>query len=160
MCKPRSEFISCGDINVNFLMDSNQKMKASSLLQCYNMFSVTDFPTRICEELISAVDSIFLDGSRINPFTVVPTFNSLSDNEVQYFVLDKIFVNDKSTLAHRKRLTNTNNLKNFVDTLKNEKWENIYPINHTNDILKVFLKTFLIYSDSCFPFSILLGSKK
>jgi len=55
MCKPRSEFIFCGEINVNFLMDSNQ---------------------------------------------------------------------------------------NFIDVLKNETWENIYPMNHIDDILRVFLKTF------------------
>jgi len=40
------------------------------------------------------------------------------------------------------RLINTNTLKNFVDVLKNGTWENIYPLNHINDILKVFLKTF------------------
>jgi len=73
MCKPSSEFIFCGDINVNFLMDSNQNMKASSLLQSYNMFNVIDFPTRICDESTSADDCIFLDGSRINPFTVAPS---------------------------------------------------------------------------------------
>lgn len=100
MCKPRSEFIFCGDRNVNFLMDSNQKMKASSLLQSYNMFNVIDFPTRICDESISADDSIFLDGSRINLLAVAPIFNSLCDHEVQYLVLDYILVNDKSTLAH------------------------------------------------------------
>jgi len=82
MRKPRSEFIFCGDINVNFFTDSNQKMKASSLLQSYNMFNVIDFPTRICDESISADDSIFLDGSRINLFAVAPIFNSLSDQGV------------------------------------------------------------------------------
>jgi len=64
------------------------------------MFNVIDFPTRICDESISADDSILLDGSRIKLLAVAPTFNSLSDHEVQYLVLDKIFVNDKSTLAH------------------------------------------------------------
>jgi hypothetical protein len=146
MCKPRSEFIFCGDINVNFLMDSNQKMKASSLLQSYNMFNVTDILTRICDESVSADDSIFLDGSRINLLAVVPIFNSLSDHEVQCLVLDKILVNDKCTLPHRTPLINTSILKNFIDVLKNETWENIHPMNHINDILKVFLKSFLIYS--------------
>jgi hypothetical protein len=51
-------------------------------------------------------------------------------------------VNDESTSAHRMQLINTNTLKNFNDALKIETWENIYPVNHINDILKVFLKNF------------------
>jgi len=93
MCKPRSEFIFCGDRNVIFLMDSNQKMKASSLLQSYNTFNVTDFPTRICDDSILADYSIFLDGSRINLLAVAPIFNILSDHEVQYLVLDLSMIN-------------------------------------------------------------------
>jgi hypothetical protein len=82
----------------------------------------------------------------------------LSNHEVQYLVLDKISVNDKSTLAHRMWLTNT--LNNCTDVLKNETWENIYTMNHNNDILKVFLKTFLIYSDSCFPIQYITRKQK
>jgi len=74
-------------------MDSNQKMKASSLLQSYNTFNVTDFPTRICDDSILADYSIFLDGSRINLLAVAPIFNILSDHEVQYLVLDLSMIN-------------------------------------------------------------------
>jgi hypothetical protein len=90
----------------------------------------------MCDESISADDSIFLDDSRINLFTLAPIFNILSDHEVQYLLLDIIFVNDKSTSAHRMRLIHTNILKNFNDVLKIETWENIYTVNHINDILK------------------------
>ena len=58
------------------------------------MFNVTEFPTRISDELRSAVDSIFVYGSRDSSFTVPPIFNDLSDQEVQYHVLEKIFLND------------------------------------------------------------------
>jgi hypothetical protein len=58
------------------------------------------------------------------------------------------------------RLINTNTLKNFIDVLKNETWENIYPMSHINYTLKVFLKTFLIDSDSCFPIQYITRKQK
>jgi hypothetical protein len=37
----------------------------------------------------SAIDNIFIDGSRINLFAVAPISNSLSDYEAQFIVLKK-----------------------------------------------------------------------
>lgn len=58
-------------------------MKVSSLLQSYNMLNVIDFPTTISDGSVSAVDSIFVNGSRVSLFTIAPS-SVLSDHEVQY----------------------------------------------------------------------------
>jgi hypothetical protein len=44
--KQKTEFIICGDLNVNFLSDSNFKFQLSLLLQPYNLFYVVDFSPR------------------------------------------------------------------------------------------------------------------
>jgi hypothetical protein len=58
------------------------------------VFNVIDFPNRVSDETVSAVDSIFVYGSRVNLFTVAPIFNDLTDHEVLYHVLEKIFLDD------------------------------------------------------------------
>ena len=44
----------------------------------------------------SATDSIFIDGSRINLFTVAPISNGLSDHEAQFIILKKCLLIVKS----------------------------------------------------------------
>ena len=53
------------------------------------------------DESVSVVGSIFVDGSRVNLFTVAPIFYGLSDHEAPHLALVKIFLNDESTLAHQ-----------------------------------------------------------
>jgi hypothetical protein len=60
--KPGLVLILCGDINANFLTDSCHKMEIISLFQCYNLFNVNDFSTRIENESGSVIDSIFIYG--------------------------------------------------------------------------------------------------
>jgi len=45
--EPRSDFMICNDLTVNFLIDTTFKPQVSLLFQSYNMFHVVDFPTRI-----------------------------------------------------------------------------------------------------------------
>ena len=53
--------IICGDININYLDDDNtNKQKLNSLLATYNLFSITDFPTRIYISM-TATDTFFID---------------------------------------------------------------------------------------------------
>ena len=44
---PRLNLIICGDINVNFLNDSDRKSQLDALLNSYNLLSTVNFPTRI-----------------------------------------------------------------------------------------------------------------
>ena len=51
----------CGDINVNYLKENNQRRKLDNMLHIHNLTSVINFPTRIAGASASAIDSIFLD---------------------------------------------------------------------------------------------------
>jgi len=44
--KPKTEFLLCGDINTDYLHESNQKKYLSSLLTTYNQSHTVDFATK------------------------------------------------------------------------------------------------------------------
>jgi exonuclease III len=79
--KPKSEFIICGDFNINFLTDSTRKMQITLLLQSFNLFHTVDFPTRVTNGASSAIDNIMIDITRINSFDVSSISNALSDHD-------------------------------------------------------------------------------
>ena len=46
-----------------------------------------DFPTRIHKSSIAAIDSIFFDYTRINPFKIATLINGLSDHDTRHLIL-------------------------------------------------------------------------
>ena len=66
----------CGDLNVNYLIDSNWKLQLSVLLQTYNMAQSVDILTRTHKTSIGATD-IFTDYTRINSFISPLTLSNL-----------------------------------------------------------------------------------
>ena len=51
------EYIIYGDININYLVDSDRKSQLEGLLKTYNLKSVVSFPTRTEKNSTTAVDS-------------------------------------------------------------------------------------------------------
>ena len=68
--KPKTEFIICGDFNINYMEVSNNRKALGNLLTSYNLMSTVYFPTRIVENSISMIDNIFIDVSR--NYTIEP----------------------------------------------------------------------------------------
>jgi len=66
------EYIVCGDINLNYLTDSEKNSQLVSLLQTYNLTSTVDFPTRI-----TAIDNNFIDIARRDSYSICPVINGL-----------------------------------------------------------------------------------
>jgi hypothetical protein len=83
--KPKMEFLLCGNLNVNYLSDSNCTHQISILLQSYNMAHSADFPTRTHKTSSTANDGILVDYTRINSFKISPLINGLSDHDVKGF---------------------------------------------------------------------------
>jgi exonuclease III len=61
---PKSKFIICGDINIDYLNESNQKKEINSLLTTYNLTHTVNFATRIQNNSSTATDNIFVDSIR------------------------------------------------------------------------------------------------
>ena len=53
------EYIICGDINIDYLIDSDKKSQLDALLKTYNLTSVVNFPTCIQKNSATAIDNIF-----------------------------------------------------------------------------------------------------
>jgi hypothetical protein len=57
------EFIACGDININYLKDIPIKKQLDTLLLSFDLFSITDFPTRSQNNSISLIVAVLFKPS-------------------------------------------------------------------------------------------------
>jgi len=67
---PNTEFIICGDININDLVDTYRKSQLNSLLISYNLFDTDDFPTEIQILQFLPLIDIFINFSRQGNFVM------------------------------------------------------------------------------------------
>jgi hypothetical protein len=77
--------ITCGDININYLTENENKTELDFIMDIYNLKQVTDFPERKNSE----VNNIFPDEGSINRVSVCAIQNGLSDHDVQFLLLDR-----------------------------------------------------------------------
>jgi exonuclease III len=78
---PKTEFIICGDFNIDYLTDNYKKNQLNSHLNSYNLFSTVNFPTRVTNTFKLVTDNIFIDYSRIGKFELSPMYNGISDHD-------------------------------------------------------------------------------
>ncbi|PNF23822.1 hypothetical protein B7P43_G15913 [Cryptotermes secundus] len=149
---PKSEFLICGDINIDYLSDSNRKKQLNSLLKTYNLVHTVNFATRIQKDSSSAIDNIFVDITRFSSSSTVPIINGLSDHDAQYLMMNNIALAGNSIYQKQKiRKINSETIMQFQHLLKSETWECVYKENDTNDKYNSFLSTFLNIFEASFP---------
>jgi hypothetical protein len=68
----KSNIIICGDVNVNYLQESDKKSQLNALLNLYNLFSIVQFPTRTYNNYSSAINKISIDTTKIDTYEVIP----------------------------------------------------------------------------------------
>ena len=134
--------IICGDININYLEITNNKLHLDSLLASYNLYSVIDFPTRISSCSSTAIDNIFIDTFKNSEFTVKPLHNGLSDHDAQVLTLTNITIRSSKTHCYSKRSINENSILEFKSHLSNETWEDIFIDDNVDVIFNKFLNTY------------------
>lgn len=104
----------CGDININYLADDNtNKLKPDSLLATSSLFSIIDFPARINNISMAAIDNSFIDKYRNENFTINPLPNGLSDHYTQVLVLNNINIQNPSTYPIIRRNINKFTISEF-----------------------------------------------
>jgi hypothetical protein len=69
---PKSEFIICDDININYLNENNCKQQINSLLKTYNLSPTINFATRVQNSSSTAIDNIIIDYGRLSPSYTSP----------------------------------------------------------------------------------------
>ena len=72
--------IICGDININYLLESEKKNQLDNLLLSYNLTSIIHIPMRVQNTSATAID-IFIDVSQFESYTVIPILNGLLDHD-------------------------------------------------------------------------------
>jgi hypothetical protein len=55
--------VICGDVNVNYLMDNNQRSQLDAVLHSYILTGIVEFPTRFGLNSQTAIDNVFIDTS-------------------------------------------------------------------------------------------------
>jgi len=55
------DIILCGDFNINYFNDNQNKQALNSLLTSYSLYSIIDFPTRIHNNSHTVIDNIFIN---------------------------------------------------------------------------------------------------
>ena len=77
------DIILCGDLDINYLSDNQNKQALNSLLTSYSLYRVTDFPTRIHNNSNTMIDNIFINKLKNENYSVSSLIKGLSDHDAQ-----------------------------------------------------------------------------
>jgi hypothetical protein len=134
-----TEFIICGDININYLETNNKKKQLDYLLGTYNLIGTVYFPTRTTNNSATLIDNIFIDNRR--DYTIRPCINGLSDHDAQLIMLNNFPLPISNAEPAYIRNINKNTIAEFQLQLSWEQWDNVFGNNNVNDTFSNFLNT-------------------
>jgi hypothetical protein len=90
---PAFHIIVCGDVSINYLVESEKKNQLDNLLLMYYLTGIEDFPTRIIHTSATTIDNIFIDIAYLGDYLVIPFSNDLSGHDAPN-------INDKHLLPN------------------------------------------------------------
>jgi hypothetical protein len=93
--KLKFNFITCGDININYPTESYKKNQIDNILHCLNLSSITNVPTRIGANSFSTIQNVFIDNSYFKKIGIIPLINSLSDHYAQLLTIQFVQKHNK-----------------------------------------------------------------
>jgi hypothetical protein len=64
-----------GNVNVNYLIDNNQRSQLDAVLHSYNLAGIVEFPTRFGLNSQTAIDNVYIDTSTIGKYDLYPLIN-------------------------------------------------------------------------------------
>jgi len=131
------DIILCGDFNINYLNDNQNKQALNSSLTSYGLYSIIDFPTRIHNNSHTMIDSIFINKFKNENYSVSSLINGLSDHDAQVLSLFNIIVPDDRNEFYSYRKISEHSLNEFQTSLRHEAWENVFS-NNDNDTNTIF----------------------
>jgi hypothetical protein len=147
---PKSEFLICGDINVDYLNDNYQK-KTNSLLTTNNMSHTVHFVAGTQNDTSTAINNIFVDITRLSSSFTCPIINVLSDHDTQFLTVNNIALAANIVhLKQRAREINNERIMQLQLQFANETSESVH-IDNTNNKVRSFLHIFLNIFEGSFP---------
>jgi len=117
----------------------------------YGLYGTVQFPTRICNNPVSTIDSIFINIVKYNNFIVYSLVNGMSVHDAQIIVLHDITISNGNNYFHFTRNLNKSSVLDFNFKLTYESWDNVFSYDDVNLSFKNFLNTYLKIFYSSFP---------
>jgi hypothetical protein len=105
--------IICGDINIDYLTDSDKKRQLDAVLLTYNLSAIVQFPTRSQTHSSSAIDNILIDTYKFKNYTVFPLYNGLSDHDAQLLIINDVNLQLQNHRFHIIRNINKHSIEEF-----------------------------------------------
>lgn len=144
----RYQYIICGDININFFVNSTYKQSLQNFFASYNIVHHINMATRISQFSSTCIDNIF-SNCRVNNVQVNNSY--LSDHTYQ---ICKFIINikeEQNTKHVFKRNFNQNNIQTFINLISRESWEGMYMSEDFQDKFDAFYQTFCHHYNCAFP---------
>jgi hypothetical protein len=126
---PMQHFIICGDINVNYLNESEDKNQLDNILLSYNWTSIINFTTRVQNTSATAIDNVFIYVSQYESYTVTPVINGVSDHDAQLLIISTDYSYVPIHKFKSVRKINKYTMSDFIDKLSRKSWDTIFNIN-------------------------------
>jgi len=117
---PKLHFIICGDININYLNESEKKNQLDKLLLSCNCISIINFLTRVQTTSATAIDNIFIDVSQLESYTVTPVINDMSDHDPQLLIISTDYSHVPIHKLKTIRKINKFTISDFIDKVSCE----------------------------------------
>jgi len=154
--------ILCGDINIDYLVQSERKKQLDDLLLSFNLTSIITFPTRIQNTSATATDNMFLDPLRLKDHLVTPIYNGLSDHNAQLLTIKTKAYKDPINELRTRRNFNKHTISEFICTLSNESWDMVFNNNNevVNNMFNSFLNNYIRIFNSSFPIQTVMTKNK
>jgi hypothetical protein len=146
-----TEIIICGDININYHIDSTHKQLLDLLLASYGLCSTVQFPSRIPNNSHSAINNIFINTLKFSDYSSFPIINGLSDHDAQEIIIHNIFEqNCDAHFCFNQRIDKFS-IIDFNTELSYEVLEDVFAENDVNTIFNGFLNMCLHRSQQIHP---------
>ena len=120
LCTFTPEYIICGDINIDYLVDSDRRSQLEALLKTYNLTSAVNFPTGTQKHTATAFDNIFIDISQLGNYSICPIINGLLDHDAQSITLPSFNLSPPPKKCMLMRKINKHTLNDILNKLSYE----------------------------------------
>jgi hypothetical protein len=144
-----SGIVACGDMNVNFMVESRAKQAVIDMFNSFNMERKVWVPTRITSTTSTCIDNVFsnLHG---NGMTVEVKDPGLSDH---YFQMISYKQKDlpKEEIWITKRCFKQWRIEDFITAIASCDWRKIYDSELVNDMFDEFWDKFSKIFEKSFP---------
>jgi len=121
-------------------------------MKTFNLTQVVTFPTRICNNKETLIESIFLDNAKFQNLSVHSFDSGLSDHVAQILTLKNITVPlQKYTHTSKTRIMDDKSIANFKSHLREEAWDSIYNSEYVNEMFNNFHCILLTHFENSFP---------